>query len=101
MSARADAVMQLARKAARVANFRAESWDYHFEQMLAESGYRVERCEFLGWNRLRPQVVRQRLRYFIRAPDGQLLRLYVVLVINVKPFSDETYSVERAVIEEP
>jgi hypothetical protein len=101
VSGREDAVVQLARKAAYVANFRAESWDYHFERMLSEEGYKVERCDFLGWSRLRSQVVRQRLRYLIRAPDGQLLRLYVVLVVRVEPFAEETYSVECAMIDEP
>ena len=96
-----DTVVQLAQRAARVANWRRESWDYHFERMLSEEGFKVEGCDFLGWCRLRPQVVRQRLRYLIRAPDGQLLRLYVVLVTNVRPFADETYSVERVSAEEP
>ena len=100
VSAVEDSVVQLARKAARVANFRIESWDYHFERMLSEKGYKVERCDFLGWNRLRSQVVRQRLRYLIRAPDGQLLRLYVVLVVRVEPFAEGTYSVECAMIDE-
>jgi hypothetical protein len=84
-----------------VANRRCESWDYHFEQMLVKNGYRVERCVFLEHSVLRPQVVRQRLRYFIRAPDGRLLPLYIVLVIRVEPFSVETYSIERAEIEQP
>lgn len=101
MSVHEGVVVQLAREAARVANRRRESWDYHFEQMLSEGGYRVEGCEFLGWCRLRPQVVQQRLRYLIRAPDGRPLRLRVALVINVRPFADETYSVERVSAEEP
>jgi hypothetical protein len=61
----------------------------------------VERCDFLGWSRLRSQVVRQRLRYFLRAPDGRTLSLYVVLVVRVEPFAVETYSVECAMIDEP
>ena len=101
MSAVEDAVVQLARKAARVANSRAESWDYHFEKMLVENGFSVVRQKFLGWSRLRPCVVRQILRYLIRAPDRQLLSLYVVLVVRVEPFAEETYSVECAMIDEP